>query len=92
MDRVTNMNLREYKYILEIYRCGNITSAAKALGISQPSLSRFLQTVEQRNRVALFERKRRQLILTPAGEQYTKHARRILELSDEMREISCENS
>ena len=41
------MNQRQLRYILEIAKQGNLTSASKALYISQPSLSNLLEHVEQ---------------------------------------------
>lgn len=76
------MDFKELKYIIAIHKCGSISNAADALGISQPSLSKFLQNVEKKYRVTLFNRKGKQLVLTYAGEKYVNIAGRILQLAD----------
>ena len=40
-------NVRDFQYIAEIARYGSITKAAEALYLSQPTLTKFLQRVEQ---------------------------------------------
>lgn len=72
------MNDRQLKYILEIAREGNLTSAAKRLYISQPSLSNLLEQVETKLGARLFERTAGGMVLTPAGECYIATAQQIL--------------
>jgi len=49
--------------------------AADALNISQPTLSRNIQALEQRIGARLFDRMARTTIPTPLGEEFLKHAR-----------------
>lgn len=72
------MNQRQLRYILEIAKQGNLTSASKALYISQPSLSNLLEHVEQELDLRLFVRKPTGMVLTPAGEYYVAAAQQIL--------------
>ena len=50
------MGFRELEYIAAIERYHNITRAAEALYISQPTLSKFLQSYERDLGLRLFER------------------------------------
>jgi DNA-binding transcriptional LysR family regulator len=50
-------------------REGSISAAAKSLGLSRPTLSRRLSTLEQRLGVALLHRSTRRVRPTPAGER-----------------------
>lgn len=62
------MNLKELEYFIHVAKSGNLSESAKALGISQPSLSRNIQQLESYLDVALFDRYHRPMVLTAAGE------------------------
>ena len=74
------MNLREYQYVLKVAQLQNMTRAAEALYITQPSLSHYIARVEEELGVQLFNRLTTPLSLTPAGEKYVETAQMILEL------------
>ena len=76
------MDIREYKYILAIAESGGITEAARKLFISQPALSIFLNSLENRIGVKLFLRQRNCLYLTESGKMYVEYAKRISSLDD----------
>lgn len=86
------MELRSFKYVIAIARCRTISKAAQELYLSQPSLSLFLQNLERRLGVQLFERINKKMYPTYAGEVYIKYAESILHqnelLSLEMQAIS----
>ena len=54
---------------------GSLSAAARALGITQPTLGRQVSALEQELRVVLFERVGRGLRLTPGGEELRDHLR-----------------
>ncbi|MEM8555445.1 MAG: LysR family transcriptional regulator [Pseudomonadota bacterium] len=56
---------------------GSLSAAARALGATQPTLSRQVDALEQDIGVALFERQGRGLHLTPAGHELLEHARQM---------------
>lgn len=56
---------------------GSLSAAARALGSTQPTLSRQVDALERGLGVALFERRGRGLQLTPAGHELLSHARRM---------------
>jgi DNA-binding transcriptional LysR family regulator len=61
------------KYCLEIARQKNISKAAKILGITQPQLTKSLQSLEQDIGFKLFDRTNRGLLTTPQGKQFFQH-------------------
>ena len=79
------MNLREYQYVLKVAQLQNMTKAAEALFITQPSLSHYIARVEEELGVQLFNRLTTPLSLTPAGEKYVETARMILELDSNLK-------
>lgn len=54
---------------------GSLSAAARALGMTQPTLGRQVEALEAALGVALFERAGRGLILTPAGLELLGHVR-----------------
>lgn len=84
------MEFRHIRSFAMIAREGNISRAAKKLGISQPALSKQLGELEACLRQTLFERGARAVKLTAKGEVFRKRADEILSLVDcTMREVSC---
>ena len=78
------MSFRELEYIMGIEKYHNITKAAEAMFISQPTLSKFLQSYEKELGLRLFERSGNRYYLTYAGERYVAKATEILNLKKEM--------
>lgn len=54
---------------------GSLSAAARALGLTQPTLSRQVEALQQELGVVLFERFGRGLELTPAGASLLEHVR-----------------
>lgn len=50
------MTLQQLKYMITVAEKGSITEAAKALYISQPSLSGSIKEVEKEARIIIFNR------------------------------------
>jgi LysR family transcriptional activator of dmlA len=65
-------------------RAGSLSAAGRELGISTPAVSKHLAQMEQRVGVPLVNRTTRRMSLTPEGEVYLEHARRILAGIDEL--------
>ncbi|MGI6664513.1 MAG: LysR family transcriptional regulator [Christensenellaceae bacterium] len=74
------MELRVLEYFLAVAREKNISAAAKALHLSQPTLSRQLRNLEESLGVTLFLRGKRQITLTEEGRILQKRAAEIVEL------------
>ena len=71
------MDFRELNYVLAIAEHQNITKAAEALYVSQPTLSKFLIALENDLGLKLFRRLGNKYVLTYAGERYVDYAARI---------------
>lgn len=86
------MTLNQLKYFQEVARLENIRAAAERLYISQPSLSRSIDSLESELGVSLFEKSGRGIVLTKAGRMFLEYADRILEDCDiavyKMKELS----
>lgn len=71
--------MEEYRYFLTIAETRNLSAAAGKLFMSQPSLSKFLKQLEQSMGVMLFDRNKRPLELTRAGELYYQYILDVME-------------
>lgn len=74
------MELRVLRYFLTIAREGNITNAANALHVTQPTLSRQIHDLEEELGQQLFVRGSHSVTLTPEGMLLRKRAEEILDL------------
>ncbi|MFF4713357.1 LysR family transcriptional regulator [Streptomyces eurythermus] len=72
------MNRQQLEYFLAVAEHGSLGHAAVAAGVSQPSLSQALGTLEKEMGAALVRRVRRGAVLTPAGHAFVPHARLLL--------------
>ncbi|WP_025599845.1 LysR substrate-binding domain-containing protein [Burkholderia sp. WSM2230] len=66
---------------------GSLSAAARELGLTAAAISKRLTQMESRAGVALVNRTTRRMMLTPEGELYLQHARRILDEIDELAEL-----
>lgn len=74
------MELRVLRYFLTIAREGNITNAAGALHVTQPTLSRQIRDLEDELGQRLFVRSSHSVTLTPEGMLLRKRAEEIIDL------------
>lgn len=72
-------------YVLAIAQEQNLTRAAKKLYISQPTLTMYLNRLEEDLGVRLFDRKKNPIMLTPAGRHYIEKMREIAETEQILR-------
>lgn len=79
------MELRVLRSFLEVARRGNFTAAARALNLTQPTLSRQMQELEADLGVALLVRGKRRTALTSAGAYLAERAAELLELAERTR-------
>lgn len=72
------MDLRQLKYFVTVFECGNMSRAAEEIPISQPALTRSVRMLEDELGVELFQRHARGAAPTAAGERFYHHAKSIL--------------
>ncbi|MEW2359765.1 LysR family transcriptional regulator [Spirillospora sp. NPDC029432] len=82
------MNLRQLRYVVATADHGTMTSAAQALYVAQPALSRAVRELERELGVELFARSGRGVVLTPVGEQVVRQARIALDAVDAIEGLS----
>ncbi|MBU1307213.1 MAG: pca operon transcription factor PcaQ [Alphaproteobacteria bacterium] len=68
------IKLRHLVCFLEVVQQKSVVRAADALNMSQPAATKTIQELEEVLGVKLFDRSRRNLFLSPAGEQFQRHA------------------
>lgn len=67
----------DYHLALTVYEAGSHAAAARALGLSQPTVSRRMRALEAALGGSLFERRGEHLIPTALGRTVVDHARRM---------------
>lgn len=75
----------DLKYFLEVTREGNMSKAARKLGISQPSLSLAIQRVERELGEKILIRDRSGARLTKSGEILLKHTHHLIDSWENVR-------
>ena len=85
-----------HRYFFEVVNQGSITLAAEKLYVSQPSLTKFIQRLENQLSVKLFDRSVLPIRLTPAGELYRDYLEKIAaidaEFSSNLAKLRTDNS
>lgn len=76
--------LRQLQYVVAVATTRSFRGAATLCHVSQPSLSSQIAQVESTLGAALFERDRRGVLLTPAGEDLVERARALLRDADDL--------
>lgn len=82
------MNLRDLRYLVALAETRHFGKAAQRCFVSQPTLSGQIKKLEQDLGVVIFERTRRSVDITPAGEGILAHARLILEQADAIQQLA----
>lgn len=68
------MTMEQIDFFLMTVRCDTFLEAAENLHIAQSTLSKQIQKLESELNLTLFDRTRRQAVLTPAGELFCQEA------------------
>ncbi|PTI61295.1 LysR family transcriptional regulator [Staphylococcus warneri] len=78
------MDIKHMKYFVEVVRQGGMTNASKSLFIAQPTISKAIKDIEGEMAVPLFDREKRQLILTYAGQIFFNKCKEIIALYENL--------
>ncbi|MDY2629407.1 MAG: LysR family transcriptional regulator [Lachnospiraceae bacterium] len=73
------MTLQQLRYVTAVADAGSMNEAAKALYISQPSLSGAVKELENEVGIEIFKRTNKGVQLTPEGEEFLGYARQLME-------------
>lgn len=82
------MNLRDLQYLIAVAETLHFGQAAQRCFVSQPTLSGQIKKLEQTLGITIFERTRRSVVITAAGEGILAHARIIMEQADAIRQLA----
>ncbi len=82
------MTLTELRYVVAVAEERHFGRAAERCFVSQPSLSASVKNLEEELGVKLFERGKRGVFLTGAGEQIVTQARRALEEAERVKVVA----
>lgn len=83
------MELTQLRQFLAVAECGSLSRAARALGISQPGLTRSIKRLEEELGAALLSRRPRGVELTQAGVALQRHANAVrVQLVDAAGEVA----
>jgi LysR family hydrogen peroxide-inducible transcriptional activator len=77
-----DLKLKDLRYLVAVADQRHFGRAAAKCFVSQPTLSAQLHKLEQYLGVQLIERRPRQVMLTPAGEEIVQRARSMLEAAE----------
>jgi LysR family hydrogen peroxide-inducible transcriptional activator len=83
-----NFTLRQLQYVVAVADLMSFRRAAEHCNVSQPSLSAQVAEMESALGIALFERDRRGVVVTPAGQELVARARRMLVEADDFVETA----
>jgi DNA-binding transcriptional LysR family regulator len=72
------MNLKHLQTFVTICECGTVSKAATQLRITQPALSRRIESLQDELGLRLFDMLGRRLLLTSEGKEFLRHSRALL--------------
>ena len=85
------MNVRDLEYVMAVAAAGNLSGAARTLGISTSTISRRISRIEDELGLAVFERGHRGVRLTTGGRAVLLHARRAAAELEAIRQAGKRN-
>ena len=81
------MTIRHLTIFITVADLGSMTAAAKALYISQPTVSQAITELEAHYGIKLFERFSKRIFITQNGSRLLSYARHITSLVNEMEQV-----
>ena len=75
---IPRLNFRHLQLLVQLQALGSISDTARAMGTTQPALSKWLKELEDEVGAALFDRHARGLTATAHGDALLTHAHRML--------------
>ncbi len=82
-----SLSIRRLQVFVSIVEAGSFAGAARGLGISQPSVSAHVHSLEKETGAQLFDRSSgRHAVLTEAGRNFLIHARELIDRTTKLEE------
>ena len=78
-----SLEIRQLRHVMTLARHGNFARAAESLSISQPALSRSIQSIERAIGAQLFDRTPMGVVPTAVGQRLAEHAGELLRQAGE---------
>lgn len=78
------MDIRHLRYFVGIAESGSLTAASEVLNVAQPALSVHVANIETELGKTLLVRSHKGVELTPDGEVFYRHARKVIQTYDDM--------
>ena len=75
-----NIRIHQIQIFLCAAECGNYTAAAEIMHVTQPMISKTIQSLEQELGIILFRKDHGKQLLTPAGKELKLHWTNMMEL------------
>ncbi len=82
------MTLTELRYLVALARERHFGHAAQVCNVSQPTLSAAIKKLEEQLGMPLFERRPREVVVTPQAEPIVAQAQRVLEQADLLEQMA----
>lgn len=79
-----SFELRHLRYFVAVADHSSLGRAAEALGMTQPALTRSVQTLEYQVGLPLFTRSKSGVVPTEEGRQFLERAREVVRIADEL--------
>lgn len=83
------MTLQELKFIISLAQEKHFGNAARSCFVSQPTLSVAIQKLEKELNVALFERDKNEVRVTPIGKDIIERAKRVIAESEGIKQAAA---
>lgn len=83
-----NITLKQLRYFEAVAQQGHFGRAADICSISQPAISVQIKELEQSLETDLFQRSAKPIRLTPFGEEFARHVRKILRSVDDLASLA----
>ena len=77
------MSTARYRAFIAVAQQGSLSAAARSLGLSQPTISSQIATLERQSQIELFHRQGYRMSLTSAGHKLMTLAQKLLALESE---------
>ena len=78
------LELRSLRHAVTLARLLNYRRAAEEIGVTQSTLTRSIQAIEERTQARIFDRDRTGVSLTPLGREFVRHAEAVLRSAEDL--------